>query len=148
MCNNNDGIEYHSDNMFAEKHPAINVKYYGLLPRGNENEDDAYYTYIATQQSWWARATEIAHTYGYTGVLSEGRSSGWLLPYYQGDNKWDEWPGQGPTLGYPSYPNMDDPKENERFRKFQKEILDLMKQVPTIYQQELRRISESPSEDS
>jgi len=72
-------IHFHSDNMLGtDGHPAIKVKYYGSAP--------SEYAWDATVEDFWFSAKMIAHEHGYSGVFSEGRSGGWLVPFSQYQN--------------------------------------------------------------
>src|ERR1051326_143313 len=90
-------IQFHSDGYGqADAHPAINVKVYSRWPEvAGATDAQREIAYDATVEQWWQRAQEIAHEHGYSGVFSEGRSSGWLLPFYQttkdGRNKFLNW---------------------------------------------------------
>ena len=120
-------IQFHRED-WRDSHPAINVKYRGDAP--------SEYAWDATVEQFWFHATTIAHEHGYSGVFSEGRSSGWLVPFYQyaGNKlqKFSQWPGQGPDYGYPTYPDVNDSKERKRFIRFQKDILELLDSVPQM----------------
>jgi hypothetical protein len=45
--------------------------------------DDAWERWTG---EFWVKANEVAHEIGYSGVLQEGRSGGWCVPYY-GDHR-------------------------------------------------------------
>lgn len=129
-------IAFHSDGVGREAHAAVNVRVYSVP---GVNADDA-----TREQAWdeavrifWGSAMFVAHKYGYSGVFSEGRSSGWCVPFRQRKNgelyHFASWPGQGPAWGYPEYPDMNDPKERARFVRFRKAILALVEQCKQHY---------------
>ncbi len=128
-------IAFHADGM-GDAHPAINVKVQSL-PVLEVSEQNAEIAYEITKETFWHAAQSIAHQHGYSGVFSEGRSGGWLLPFYQYRNGklWQpmEWDGQGPDKGYPSYPDVTDAQERKRFAKFRADILELLADVPNQY---------------
>ena len=129
-----DGIEYHSAGMGQERHAAINVKVYGPVNVDKGYEEMAEAAWESCQERFWEEAKDLAHERGYSCVFSEGRSGGWLVPFYQtlgdGRSKFHSWPGQGGHLGYPSYPDIDEVGERARFRAFQREIEQLLKGIP------------------
>lgn len=122
----------------SDPHMAINVKYYGGVPTIDEQLAEAVWDIVSMQ--FWERANEIAfHDFGYSGVFSEGRSGGWMVPFYQsGVKSGITWPGQGGHLGYPSFPAFDDPDEVEKFLKFAEAIGGLMSEVPELLEAEVQ----------
>lgn len=149
--NEYDGIDLHSDRMYDDCHAAINVKLYlgRLLVLPEHLECFGARAWDSVREMFWERATDLAHERGYSNVFAEGRSGGWLVPFYQRGMNPNEivkrnlrthavtrvplmmqWPGQGPTLGYPRYPDMDDIGERSRFRAFQREIVAMLDGVP------------------
>lgn len=134
-------ITFRKDNPFSEEgHAAINVKWYGPWPDGADSlaESVKEIAYERAQEYWWARATSIAHEKGYSGVFSEGRSGGWLIPYRQLRptdlelQRFTDWPGQGPKLGYPIYPDMYNASERYVFVTFRREIETILEEVPDM----------------
>lgn len=121
-----DEWETHQDRYETPK-PAINVKvyHYPSFLEGME-EDTAQMEWDAYLEDWWVQACELSWEYGYTGVFSEGRCGGWLVPYYQGNAKWLTWKGQGGNMGYPYYPDMKDFGERAKFLAFQRRIKAMM----------------------
>ena len=141
-----DGIEYH------EGHAACNVKVYGHIDV-EPHEKFAQQAWDNTIINFWEQATELAHESGYSCVFAQGRSGGWLVPYrQQGMNlllksRYRISPisnaplfwysaGQGGSLGYPQYPDMDDIGERSRFRAFAKRIEAMMQAVPQMIKDE------------
>jgi hypothetical protein len=145
-------IQFHSDNATGtDAHPAINVKYRGSYnPATYDNLTDGQREGVWNNcvESFWEQAGTIAHEHGYSGVFSEGRSGGWLVPYYQyADGKLSlKYVGQGPALGYPSYPDVEDRTERQRFVRFRKDITRLLASVPDMLKSEADFIREVVSE--
>lgn len=146
--NEYDGIEYHSDRMMGDRHAAINVKVYTSIDVGDYPEF-ASSAWDAVRAGFWEEATSLAHERGYSGLFSEGRSGGWMVPFYQRGMTAQEiagrnlrvhpqmrtplmmsWPGQGGSLGYPQYPDMDNIGERSRFRAFQRRVRAMLEGVP------------------
>ena len=129
-------IEFHSDRMFSEGHPAVNVKRY-RLPSIDADDDTLEHAFEQTREAFWEEATEIAHERGYSGLFSEGRSGGWMVPFYQktakGKDKFHNWPGQGGDLGYPRYPDVSQIGERSRFLAFQRRIQTMLDGVGEAY---------------
>jgi hypothetical protein len=122
--------------------PAINVKYRDNINH-NAPEEKAVVAWDMMVEQWWEDAENIAHELGYSGVFSEGRSSGWLVPYYQYHNgKLYQGPntGQGPEKGYPQYPDVSDSKERARFVRLHERIAELMANVPTMFRENLESL--------
>jgi hypothetical protein len=145
-------ISFHYDTG-SEAHPAINVKVHGSLCRRVQDVDvpsciDSEHAWDIMVEQWWRDATIIAHEFGYSGVFAEGRSGGWLVPFYQSVNgklqkfgfPYPEWSGQGGDRGYPYYPDMEDKKERRRFVKFREKIEELLNQVPELYKESIDRM--------
>jgi len=130
-------IELHSDGCGREGHPAINVKWYGRWPESDLDPETLQGIWQTVVEVFWEQATETAHLHGYSGVFSEGRSGGWLVPYFQGGKKFFHWPGQGGNLGYPSYPDVEDKTESKRFREFRFDIEQLLAAVPSMIADEI-----------
>ena len=131
-------IEFHSDTMYEPQHAAINVKVYVSLYNPDVPDTIREGAFESVQRDWWERATEVAHTHGYSSVFAEGRSDGWLVPFYQYQNsklaKFHSWPGQGRKLDYPQYPDVErDASELRRFLKFQRAIRNMVKGFEADY---------------
>ena len=155
-----DGIEYHADRMGGTRHAAINVKIYARinLPDGLEDLGEA--AWESVRERFWEDAIELAHERGYSCAFAEGRSGGWMVPFYQtlsgaeatarnvrfdkrtGAHLFMHWAGQGPALGYPSYPDMDDLGERSRFRAFERRIRAMLDGVPAAVIDEARSMAE------
>lgn len=141
-----DGIDYHSDGFGRDAHAAINVKVYKRidLPEAHEPFGEAAWESCAV--TFWEDATELAHERGYSCVFSEGRSGGWLVPFYQtlgdGRSTFMRWPGQGGGMGYPRYPDVDDIGERSRFRAFERRIQAMLDDVPASVQAEAAYLAE------
>lgn len=133
-----DPIAFHAEQPAAQAHPAINVKVRRALETSDIPEAEAEAIHEGCVEAFWERATEIAHEHGYAGVFSEGRTGGWLLPFYQGGQKFHQWPGQGPELGYPSYPDVSEREEERRFRKFRTAINALLEATCTNFETRCR----------
>jgi hypothetical protein len=122
-------ISFHSDNMTGSNaHPAINVKVQ-KLPWVGVSEDARTTAYSEITEQFWFSASVIAREHGYSGVFSEGRSDGWLVPYTQHDAAGKlvtHWTGRGPDKGYPRYPNVEDAKERRQFVTFHTAIEALL----------------------
>lgn len=129
-------ISFHSDSSAGEAHAAVNVKVYNL-PEVNASDEDRERAYESVVYDFWQQATLIAQNHGYTDVFGEGRSDGWLVPFYQfKDGKlqqFAQWPGQGPQHGYPTYPDMNERKERERFVRFRADIIELLEDSKKEY---------------
>jgi len=137
-------IAFHSDSASfdaKDAHPAINVKYHGAFPDGGTDEQRTA-VWESVVEDFWALATVLAHGRGYSGVFSEGRSGGWLVPFYQFKDgklgKFNQWPGQGPQYGYPNYPDVFKTSERNRFLAFQRDIKTLLLTVPDMLSVELK----------
>jgi hypothetical protein len=134
-------ISFHSDSAAFSApadsfHPAINVKVHNL-PWVEVSDAARESAYNITIQEFWDTAILIAQNHGYSGVFSEGRSSGWLVPFTQRDSTGKlvtKWTGQGPDKGYPVYPNVENPKERRRFVTFRTAIEGLLKDSIAQYQ--------------
>jgi hypothetical protein len=119
-------------------HAAVNVKVYHL-DSGDAPDSVRERVWDATVQTFWERASEIAHGRGYTGVFSEGRSGGWCVPYSWSKGKPKHYPNgpysQGPfDEGYPVYPDVaHNSAERERFRAFQRRIRKLLSECKAEY---------------
>ena len=99
-------ISFHADGCGLAK-PAINVKVRNL-PTIVAEESILETAYNQTVEEFWYSANLIAQNHGYSGVFSEGRSDGWLVPYTQHDSHGKlvtTWTGQGPDKGYPVFPD-------------------------------------------
>ena len=134
------GIETH------DGHAAINVRHYGSPELPEEDEPFGEQAYENVRSSWWTDATEMAHERGYSCVFQEGRSGGWLVPFYQSGQPFYRWPGQGGALGYPFYPNMDEIGERSRFRAYQRRIVAMLKDVQANIQAEATFLREQALE--
>ena len=127
-------ITYHRDGPYADPHPAINVKVWAIP--GGFNATDAALEGIEDDvvdaawdnvtQSFWDGASQIARDHHYTDVRPEGRSSGWLVPYYGGF----------------VYPDMADPAERARFVAFRAEIVTMLADVPAMLHAEAEALAE------
>lgn len=137
---------------FHEGHAAINVKYRSSLYDATVPEHIAKRAYDATVQEWWGLANEHAQALGYSGVFSEGRSGGWLVPYYQyrnGKLYQGAYDGQGPDKGFPVYPDVvKDAKERARFKRLQAKVAELMREVPELYKWKVSFYTEEANENS
>lgn len=159
-----DGIEYHADTPYGERHAAINVKLYSFPNLSEDAEPFADSAFESVREAFWEEATERAHDAGYSGVFAEGRNGGWMVPYYQTLPR-DErerrnlrthpktfatlmltWPGQGGFLGYPRYPDMDCIGERSRFRGFQRQILRMLEDVPRRIVEQANMFAEDAGE--
>ena len=89
-------IAFHSDNATdADAHPAINVKVRNP-PYIDAPENILQDAWDYTVHDFWRTAGMIAQNHGYSGIFSEGRSDGWLVPYTQHDRTGKlvtEWTG-------------------------------------------------------
>ena len=128
-------IELHGD-YALDRHMAINVKYRGPWPTQPADCDDARWEYVCSQafdracEDFWLDAEVIAQEHGYTDVFSEGRSGGWLVPYWQSRPVGMRYMGQGGKLGYPRYPDPENLADRVQFLAFQTDILDRLSAVP------------------
>ena len=119
-------IAFHSDNATGcDPHPAVNVKVHSV-PNVNapENARERAWDFAVTE--FWANADLIAQDHGYSGVFSEGRSDGWLIPFTQHDSTGKlvtEWTGQGPDKGYPIYPNVENAKKKKKKKKKRRQFV-------------------------
>ena len=122
-------IQFHSDNALGtDAHPAINVKVYHW-PDVDADESVRERAYDEVVRSFWLDAELIAQIHGYSGVFSEGRSGGWLVPFTQRNKEGKlitHWTGQGPDKGYPYYPDVENKKERKVFLEFQADIEKLL----------------------
>ena len=129
-------ISFHSDNATGSNtHAAINVKVRNL-PDVEAPEEARTAAYEHAVEEFWYCANLIAQNHGYSGVLSEGRSSGWAVPYTQHDRSGKlvtRWTGQGPDKGYPCYPDMEDAKQRRRFVEFRTAIEGLIEDCKNHY---------------
>ncbi len=141
-----DGIEYHSEGKGRDGHAAINVKVQARIDLPDEHERHAEQAWESCVRTFWEDATELAHERGYSCVFSEGRSGGWLVPFYQtlgdGRQQFMTWPGQGGDMGYPRYPDVDDIGERSRFRAFQRRIRAMLDEVPANVKAEAAYIAD------
>lgn len=145
MAHEYDGIETHSDNAFGERHAAINVKVHARINIPDECAEYADAAWESVREQWWDDALECARESGYDYIFSEGRSDGWLIPFYQPTARAQRlysWPGQGGNLGYPRYPDMDQIGERARFRAFQRKIERMIEGVPERVRDEARAMYE------
>lgn len=138
-----DEITYHRDGP-GDAHPAINVKIWAIpggqsavdAALGGFADDDASMAWDNVVESFWDGADLIAVNHGYTGVESEGRSGGWLVPLYD--------------LSDPHeirYPDMADPSERARFAAFRADILDMLADVPAMLHAEAAALAAMGEED-
>lgn len=156
-----DGIEYHADRAVAQRYAAINVKCYARLDVPEAHEQYAQQAWENVAETFWEELAELAHERGYSCVFAEGRSGGWAVPYYQvgmagaeiaGRNLrthpvtrvplFQSSPGQGGTLGYPRYPDMDSVGERSRFRAFARRVETMLAGVPDAIREEARQLAE------
>ncbi len=63
---------------------AMNIKYHGVTRLMSDEEYIQAYD-LATE-SFFNTASEVCHIYGYGGYTLEGRSGGWLVPFYTVDH--------------------------------------------------------------
>ena len=114
-------IQYHSGNATCSNaHPAICVKARNL-PWIEVPENVRTAAYDQTVEQFWISAGALAIEHGYSGVFSEGRSAGWIVPFTQHDAAGKlvmYWTGQGPDKGYPVYPDVTDARERRQFLNF------------------------------
>ena len=129
-------ISFRSDNVTGSNgHPAICVKVQNL-PWAETSEEARETAYNQTVEEFWESANLIAQNHGYSGVFSEGRSNGWLVPYTQHDSTGKlvtAWTGQGPNKGYPCYPDMKDAKQRRQFVEFRAAIEGLIQDSKNRY---------------
>ena len=144
-------VDFHSDGLGRDVHPAINVKHYRGYQRCPDDIPERVWDRLG-ESAWqscvdrfWESAEEIARERGYTGVFSEGRSGGWLVPYYQsrssahyqGMNFRDGNRWAGPIR----YPDIErdrcDIGELSRFTAFRRRIQALLDDVPYQLEQEI-----------
>src|ERR1035437_2276124 len=131
-------ISFHSDSVTNNNaHPAINVKVQ-RLPWVDVPENARTAAYNQTVEQFWISAVLIAQNHGYSNVFSEGRSSGWLVPFtpHAAAGKLvTTWNGQGPGKGYPVYPNVEDKAERRQFVEFLTAIEELLTDSIAQYQE-------------
>lgn len=60
----------------------FNVKDYHQYG-GEGTEEQRSQAYENAQQQWWDEATQACKDAGFDGAFCEGRSNGWLQPYWQ-----------------------------------------------------------------
>jgi len=149
--NEYDGIETHYERGDGRK-AAINIKDYTHPPRGWYDLEPqlADTLYEQVREEWHEQAREIVRARGYDFYFCEGRSGGWLVPFYQPAARATRaysWPGQGPSLGYPRYPDMDSIGERSRFRALQREIKALLEAVPAMLADRLEMHREDEAEE-
>jgi hypothetical protein len=129
-------IQFHSDNATGcNARPAINVKIQ-QAPYVDAPEHITAAAWDEAAESFWKCAGTLAIEHGYSGVFSEGRSNGWLVPYTQHDAAGKlvtHWTGQGPGKGYPIYPNVEDKTERRQFIKFRESIEKLLRESLAYY---------------
>lgn len=126
-------------------HAAINVKFYGRWPdvSGAEILTQAELEQVeeSVREQFWSDVTDIAHERGYSGVFSEGRCGGWVVPFYQrtadGKDKFRNWPGQGGHLGYPIYPDVSRIGERSKFLAFQRRVKAMVDSIPLLIRAEI-----------
>lgn len=112
-----------------ERHLAVNVKYYGAYPDAPDGVVQAAWEQCC--ETFWDDAREIAREHGYDNVFSEGRSGGWLVPFYQASARRSRyWQGQGGALGYPRYPDPESLTDRVKFAAFRADIEARMRHVP------------------
>lgn len=109
-----DDVEYHSDGCSRPEHPAINVKLYNFPDLDGYTERQAQSAFECTQEDFWERAKDLARLYGFSGVFSEGRSGGWMLPYHSRN----------------IYANVADFGDRSRFLAFQRRVKKALEGVP------------------
>ena len=147
-------IELHSDNMLStDAHPAINVKVQSFPSDLYEAPEDVRErAWESVREGFWEEATELAHERGYSGLFSEGRSGGWMLPFYQrtadGRTKFYNWPGQGGALGYPRYPDVTQIGERSRFLAFQRRVQAMLDSVPDRLRDQVKYELDEIGEDN
>jgi hypothetical protein len=129
-------IGFHSDNATGSNaHPAVNVK----IQRAPYVDAPEHITAAACDDAvkqFWQSAGTLAIEHGYSGVFSEGRSDGWLVPYTQHDSTGKlvtRGTGQGPDKGYPVYPDVENKTERRRFIKFRESIENLLRESLAYY---------------
>lgn len=134
-------IAFHADDG-DEAHAAINIKCHNFPDLGaNLNDLDRAFIWDRTCEGWHEQAHAFAHSLGYSGCFTEGRSGGWLVPFRQVDKSgkfqkfgagFPEWTGQGGNKGYPKYPDMNKRREQRTFVSFRTEIEGLLEEVPNM----------------
>ncbi len=134
-------IEFHADGMCRGGNPAINVKVYHF-PDIDAPDDVLEHAWESVREGFWEEAIEVAHERGYSCVFSEGRSGGWMLPFYQtladGRTQFHSWPGQGGDMGYPRYPDVSQIGERSRFLAFQRRIQAMLDSIPDRLREEVQ----------
>jgi len=137
-------IQFHSDNMMeTHSHPAINVKVQ-RAPEVDAPDDIRAAAWDEAVERFWQSAGIIAVEHGYSGVFSEGRSIGWLVPYTQRDAAGKlatEWTGQGPDKGYAVYPDVEDKTERRQFIRFRAAIESLLRDSLVYYVETARELT-------
>ena len=133
-------ISFHSDSAAFSApadsfHPAINVKVRNC-PYVDAPEHITAAAYNQTVERFWQSAGILAVEHEYSGVFSEGRSDGWLVPYTQHDSTGKlvtHWTGQGPDKSYPVYPDVENKTERRQFIKFRESIENLLRESLAYY---------------
>lgn len=145
---NGEEINLHSDTS-ANPHPAVKVKLGRLPDGGTQEQRDAAYKRME-EEFWNMLAPELAHARGYSGVFAEGRSNGWVVPFYQtthagvkefGGTK-KPHPGQGGDHGQPTYPDVSKIGERNRFLAFQRDIQKLLATAGKVFLQYMKEEDE------
>lgn len=125
-------ITMHHDGFGEDNHLAVCVKFYGFLESGEADQWMREKAFEYTQQEWWYEANNRAHEAGFTGLFALGRSAGWAVPFYQMRQgkllacQVDNYPGTGPSLGYPTYPDKEDVEDVVRVLWLQDRIKEMM----------------------
>jgi len=133
-------ISFHSDSAAFSApadsfRPAINVKIQ-RAPYVDAPEHITAAAWDGAVEQFWQSAGTLAIEHGYSGVFSEGRSNGWLVPYTQHDAAGKlvtHWTGQGPGKGYPVYPDVENKTERRRFIAFRAAIERLLRESLAYY---------------
>jgi hypothetical protein len=107
-----------------EGYLAINVKQYYLFNNNLDNIDSGY-VYDELQSIFWHKAEVMSFAAKYNGVVSEGRSRGWLCPI--GEN------GLIKIDYFAIDKNFDKYMELQRFFDFQENIDLLIKIITRLY---------------
>jgi hypothetical protein len=63
---------------------AMNIKYYSSMYLMNEYDSNQAYNLAA--EAFFNLASKVCRVYGYGGYTLEGRSGGWLVPFYTNEH--------------------------------------------------------------
>jgi hypothetical protein len=123
--------------LMRDGHAVVNVKVRNL-PYFDAPDEVLEMAWEQIVNHFWHEAGALARKRGYAQVFAQGRSDGYCEPFYQrtaaGVTQFQSWPGQGPELGYPRYPDVEhDSAERERFRAFERDIRRLLAECREMY---------------